>query len=94
MMKLVNPVYGETQAPDHESRSDHDWVRQPIVLFDNSKPNAKELLQGIVSRVAERMGRSVPFGVARKEHAALAAKPEQLAELASQYAIALVGAGD
>ena len=93
-MRIFNPTFGETPQVQAAAKLTHDWARAKIVLFDNSKPNAHELLQGISMRIAKRFNRTEPFGTARKEHAAAGAATSQLAELAANYSIALVGAGD
>ncbi len=52
-MRIVNPSFGHSAAADGQTETRAvDWRQDPIVLFSNSKPNAREMLEG----VRERMG--------------------------------------
>lgn len=47
-MRIVNPAFGQAPAGIETVKSGAvDWRRDPIILFSNSKPNAKELLEGL-----------------------------------------------
>ena len=52
-MRIVNPSFGE-EAPSNEqvAANSVDWSKDPIILFSNSKPNAKELLEGMRSKMS------------------------------------------
>ena len=47
-MRIVNPSFGHaTAGGEQRSLHDVDWRNVPIALFSNSKPNARELLEGV-----------------------------------------------
>ena len=52
-MRIVNPTFG-VSATGGESKASGpvDWNRDPIALFSNSKPSAKELLEGVKSKLS------------------------------------------
>ncbi len=53
-MRIVNPTFGVSAAGGEAvAVKPVDWRADPIVLFSNSKPNARELLEGIRARLGE-----------------------------------------
>ena len=93
-MRIVNPTFGVMPAGSEAvATGPVDWLKDPIVLFSNSKPNARELLDGIKGKLAGL--RSVDnIGYAQKNSASQAAPPETLAEVAQSYRIALLAIAD
>ncbi len=93
-MRIVNPSFGHPAAADGQSETRAvDWRQDPIVLFSNSKPNARELLAG----VRERMGafRSIDnVDFIAKDSAAQPAPSEMIANVASKYRAAILALAD
>ena len=53
-MRIVNPTFGLQADGDAESDARPvDWSRDPIILFGNAKPNARELLEGVRDSLAD-----------------------------------------
>lgn len=93
-MRIVNPSFGVAPAGTEAVVTGAiDWLKDPIVLFSNSKPNARELLDGIKAKLATL--RSVDnVGYAQKNSASQPAPAETLAEVAQNYRIALLALAD
>ena len=52
-MRIVNPSFGIAPAgAEQATEGKVDWRNDPIVLFGNSKPNARELLEGVKAKLA------------------------------------------
>jgi hypothetical protein len=93
-MRIVNPSFGHAPASTETVNSGAvDWLRDPILLFSNSKPNAKELLEGLRSRLgAHRSLDTVDF--IYKPSASQPAAPEVIDRAAHKYRAALLALGD
>ena len=93
-MRIINPTFGVMPAGSEAiATGPVDWLKDPIVLFSNSKPNARELLDGLKGKLAGL--RSVDnIGYAQKNSASQAAPPETLAQVAQSYRIALLALAD
>jgi hypothetical protein len=93
-MRIVNPTFGT--APQGEgtvTAEPVDWATDPIILFSNNKPNAKELLEGVRDRLsAIRRVDNVDY--IAKSSASQPASPEVINDLARKYRIALLALGD
>ncbi len=101
-MRLFNPSFGHpigdpaqktssTPAPVHMTK--FDWARDPAVLFSNSKPGARQLLEGIAATLVERFGRP-KLDFRFKGNAGIPAEPSQIEEMGRQYRGAIVALGD
>ncbi len=93
-MRIVNPSYGI--APQGEGTAiaePVDWLNDPIILFSNNKPNAKELLEGVRDRLAA-LRRVDNIDYIAKGSARQPAPPELINEVARKYRIALLALGD
>ena len=93
-MRIVNPTFGESAAGG-EQVGIHtiDWENDPIVLFSNSKPNAKELLEGIrQSMGAFRSIDNIDF--VYKDSASQPAPAHMYDEVAAKYKGALLAIAD
>ncbi len=93
-MRIVNPSYGI--APQGEGTAiaePVDWLNDPIILFSNNKPNAKELLEGVRDRLAA-LRRVDNIDYIAKGSASQPAPPEMINEVARKYRIALLALGD
>ena len=93
-MRIVNPSFGiASQGEGTATAEPVDWVNDPIILFSNNKPNAKELLEGVRDRLsAVRRVDNVNF--IAKASASQPAPPEMINEVARKYRIALLALGD
>ena len=93
-MRIVNPSFGHPAAADGQSETRAvDWHQDPIVLFSNSKPNARELLEGVRERMgAFRSTDNVDF--IYKDSPAQPAPPEMIDNVALKYRAALLALAD
>ena len=94
-MRIVNPSFGRTtsaEAPVAHAQST-DWRRDPIVLFSNSKPNTKELLDGLRQHLrAVRATDSIDF--VYKDGAGQPAPAEIIDQVAGNYRGAILALAD
>jgi thioredoxin reductase (NADPH) len=93
-MRIVNPAFGQ-EAPSAERVGANavDWKHDPIILFSNSKPNAKELLEGVRDQMgAYRATDNIDY--AYKDSAAQGAPDGMYDELATNYRAALLAIAD
>jgi hypothetical protein len=52
-MLIVNPAFGHAiDGGEQRAREAIDWRNDPVALFSNSKPNARELLEGVRASLA------------------------------------------
>ena len=53
-MRFVNPTFGVSEAGGEKvTGQSFDWMKDPIALFSNSKPNARELMDGLKTKLAD-----------------------------------------
>lgn len=96
-MRIVNPSFGLEASDEGRSnaveKGSTDWSRDPIAIISNSKPNARELLEGVRDRMgAFRSGGNIDYF--SKSFSSKPA-PEQLYdEVASKYKGAIVALAD
>lgn len=93
-MQIVNPTYG-VAAADGEALAGKplDWMKDPIALFSNSKPNAKELMAGLKTKLsAVRPVDNVDF--LYKPSASQPAPDATMDEVVHKYRAALLALGD
>lgn len=93
-MRIVNPTFGQ-EVPNIEkiSANSVNWKTDPIILFSNSKPNAKELLEGVRDRMADyRMIDNIDYTY--KDSVAQGAPDAMYDELAKKYRAALLAIAD
>ena len=93
-MRIVNPGFGITPAGTEQAVAGKvDWLNDGIVLFGNSKPNARELLEGVRTKLgAIRRTDNIDF--IAKNSASQGAPVEMLNDAAKKYRIALLALGD
>lgn len=93
-MRIVNPSFGiAPQSEGTATAEPVDWLNDPIILFSNNKPNAKELLEGLRGRLsAIRRVDNVDY--IAKSSASQPAPPEMINELTRKYRIGLFALGD
>lgn len=93
-MRIVNPGFGIAPAGDAPVTAGVvDWANDPIILFSNNKPNAKELLEGVRDRLSA-IRRVDNIDYIAKGSASQPAPPEMINEAARKYRIALLALGD
>lgn len=96
-MRIVNPGFGITLAGSPAGAAAAvapvDWLNDPIVLFGNNKPNAKELLEGLRGKLAG-LRRTDNVDYIHKNSASQPAPPEMIDAVARKYRIALLALGD
>ena len=93
-MRIVNPTFGLAAAagPKIELKP-VNWATDAIALMSNSKPNARELLEGIRAKLgATRQIDNIEF--LAKNSASQPAPKEQIAEVAAKYRGAILALGD
>lgn len=93
-MRIVNPTFG-IAASGGESVAVRpvDWRVDPIVLFSNAKPNARELLEGMRARLgAFRHVDNIDF--MHKNSASQPAPAALLEQVAAKYKGALLALAD
>ncbi len=93
-MRIVNPTFGHSPVGAETLKSGAvDWAKDPILLFSNSKPNARELLEGLKGRFAGvRSTDAIDF--VWKPSASQPASAEQIDGAARRYKAALLALGD
>lgn len=93
-MKIVNPTFGIAPKSEGDAVAGPvDWANDPIILFSNNKPNAKELLEGVRDRLAS-LRRVDNIDYIAKGSASQPATPEMIEDVAKKYRIALLALGD
>jgi hypothetical protein len=93
-MRIVNPTFGiEPAGEGTATAAAVDWLHDPMVLFSNNKPNAKELMEGVRQRLsAIRRIDNIDF--IAKPSASQPAPAETLNDVVRKYRIALLALGD
>ena len=93
-MRIVNPSFGHSPASAETLKSSTvDWKRDPILLFSNSKPNSRELLEGLKGRLGSvRSAEGIDF--IWKPSASRPATADQIDDSARRYRAALLALGD
>ena len=93
-MRIANPTFGE-EIRDEETLvgAPFDWRTDAIALFSNSKPNAKELLEGIRGKLDNFRDVSNIRHV-YKESVAHPAPEEVLNDVFANYRAAIIGTAD
>ena len=93
-MRIVNPSFGASSAGGEQvSLHTIDWARDPIVLFSNSKPNARELLEGVRDKLG--LTRNVDnIDFVYKDSASQPAPAHMYDEVAKKYKGALLAIAD
>ena len=93
-MRIVNPTFGVNAAPvEALVERSLDWLKDPIALFSNSKPNARELMDGLKDKLsAVRSVDNIDF--IYKPSASQPASSALIDEVAQKYRAALLALGD
>ncbi|MEZ5854643.1 MAG: hypothetical protein R3D67_07800 [Hyphomicrobiaceae bacterium] len=93
-MRIVNPSFGQVPAGAEMLKGGAiNWKTDPILLFSNSKPNAKELLEGLKGKFSSlRSTDDIDF--VWKPSASQPATSDQIEGAARRYKAALLALGD
>ena len=93
-MRIVNPTFGlSATAAEKVALKSVNWKTDAVALVSNSKPNARELLDGIRAKLgAFRPVENIEF--LAKNSASQPAPKELLREVAANYRAALLALGD
>lgn len=93
-MQIVNPTFGVgTTDGEALAGGSLDWMKDPIALFSNSKPNAKELMEGLKQKLsAIRPVDNIDY--LYKPSASQPAPAETMDEVVHKYRAALLALGD
>jgi len=89
-VRIVNPTYG-VSAVGGEAKvgAPIDWMTDPIALFSNSKPNARELMDGLKAKLSDvRSIDNIEF--IYKPSASQPAPAETMDEVVQRYRAALM----
>ena len=93
-MLIVNPAFGrDTGCLENITDRPFDWRQDPIALFSNSKPNAKELLEGVREALAGLRNNS-NIGFVKKDSVSQPAPGEVIEHIAANYRGALMAIAD
>jgi ribosomal protein L16 Arg81 hydroxylase len=94
-MRIVNPSFGIQPAGGGETAAAQqvDWLHDPILLFGNNKPNARELLEGVRQKLASRR-RIDNVEYLHKNSASQPAPVAMIEAVAQKYRAALLALGD
>jgi len=94
-MRIINPTFGVAPAESKASApvTAVNWLSDPIVLFGNNKPNARELLEGVRAKLAGvRPTDNIDYIF--KDSASQPAPSGMIDAVAQKYRIALLALGD
>jgi len=93
-MRIVNPSFG-VAPPGAEQTVIRkvDWNEDPIVLFSNNKPNARELLEGVRAKLGA-MRRIDNVDYIHKNSASQPGPAAMIDAVAQKYRAALLALGD
>ncbi len=93
-MQIVNPSFGHlADGGETIATKPVDWQNDAIALFSNSKPNARELLEG----VRDKLGAFRPtdnIDYVFKNSASQPAPDALIEEVAQNYRVALLAIAD
>jgi hypothetical protein len=93
-MRIVNPTFGIATDEKQVLKSGPvDWRQDAIAMFDNSKPNARALLEGVRDKLkAHRRVDNIAF--VSKPSAAMPAPAELIDNVVKSHRIALLALAD
>lgn len=96
-MRIVNPSFGLPESADEQSApviaGVADWGKDPIAIISNSKPNARELLEGVRDQMGTFRGTD-NIDYLFKDSAAQPAPMELIEQVAGKYKGAILALAD
>ena len=93
-MRIVNPSFGQDAGGgEHLTAEPVDWLKDPIALFSNSKPNARPLLEGVRDSLgAFRSTDNIDY--VQKDSVSQPAPAEVIEHVAKNYRAAILAIAD
>lgn len=93
-IEIFSPL-GRTEARGVEPRNviPEDLSGLTIGVLENTKPNARHILEHVANRVAERYG-AAEVVIERKQTAAQGAPPDMIRRLSGAAHLVFAGSGD
>lgn len=93
-MRIVNPSFGVAEATAEKLETKPvDWLADSMILFSNSKPNARELLAGIKEKLGGvRQTDNIDF--INKNSASQPAPAGMIEQVSQNYRVALLALAD
>ena len=96
-MRIVNPTFGLEECDDNQSlvieKGLIDWKTDAVAIISNSKPNARELLEGVKEQMGVyRSTENIDYFF--KDSAAKPAPEGLYDEVATKYKGAIVALAD
>ena len=93
-MRIVNPSFGLTAGGGEQvTAGEVDWLKDPIALFSNSKPNARLLLEGVRDNLgAFRTTDNIEY--VQKDSVSQPAPPDVIEHVAKNYRAAILAIAD
>jgi hypothetical protein len=93
-MRIYNPSFGlSATSAQKVALTPVNWKTDAIALISNSKPNARELLEGIRTKLsAHRQIENIKF--LAKNSASQPAPKDLIQEVAANYKAAILALGD
>ena len=93
-MLIVNPAFGHASGGgEQRAREAVDWHNDPIALFSNSKPNARELLEGVRASLGA-FRRTDNIDYVSKDSVSQPAPDTVIEHVANNYRAALLAIAD
>ena len=94
-MRIVNPTFGlsSTEAQAATATAAINWDKDPIVIFGNNKPNAKELLDGLRAKLLQKRSEN-GIDYLFKNSASNGAPAGMIEEISQKYKVALLALAD
>lgn len=96
-MRIVNPSFGLPEGADEQSEpviaGAADWGKDPIAIISNSKPNARELLEGVRDQMGAFRGTD-NIDYLFKDSAAQPAPIDLIEQVAAKYKGAILALAD
>ncbi|MEM7253053.1 MAG: hypothetical protein AAF493_16685 [Pseudomonadota bacterium] len=93
-MQIINPTFGRSASGGESlNPATVNWQSDPIVLFSNSKPNAKELLEGVRDQLGTvRAVNNIDY--VYKNSASQPAPGDMIEDVATKYRAAILAIAD
>lgn len=92
-VRVLNPLGIVPSSREGEMPVVSDLGGKHVVILENTKQNARELLTAVAELLQQRHP-AMTFDVRRKESASLPADPALLVEITKQADVVLTGSGD
>ena len=93
-MRIANPSFGaDAGGGEQLATAEVDWLKDPIALFSNSKPNARLLLEGVRDSLgAFRATENIDY--VQKDSVSQPAPADVIEHVAKNYRAAILAIAD